>query len=153
MAALGIPATVTEEQFAYLTGQISLKPVCALVATVVLFLVVSLLTEFDLSRILVILAALLSPPIIFLYARLALQRRRGIFQALVAFGGLIPYGLGCYLTFYEGLWGLVRLFRVFALSSLFWSIGCCILGLAIVYGMYPLTELCSAVDEGRVVVR
>ena len=44
MAALGIPGTVTEEQFAYLTGQISQKPVSALVATVVLFLVVSLLT-------------------------------------------------------------------------------------------------------------
>ena len=153
MAALGIPATVSEEQFAYLTGQISQKPVSALVATVVLFLVVSLLTEFDLSRILVILAALLSPPILFLYARLTLQRRRGIFRALVAFGGFITYGLGCYLTFYEGLWGLVRLFRVFALSSLFWSIGCCMLGLAIVYGMYPLTELGRAVDEGRVVVR
>jgi hypothetical protein len=153
MAAMGIPGTVSEEQFAYSTGQISQKPVFALVATVVLFLVASLLTEFDLGRILVILAALFSLPILFLYARLTLQRRRAIFRALVAFGALITYGLGCYLTFYEGVWGLVRLFRVFAFSSLFWSIACCILGLAIVYGMYPLTELCRAVDEGRIVVR
>jgi uncharacterized membrane protein len=153
MAAMGISGTVSEEQFACLTGQISQKPVFALVATVVLFLVVSLLTEFDLSRILVILAALLSLPILFLYARGTLRKRRGIFPALVGFGGFIPYGVGCYLTFYEGLWGLVRLFKVFALSSLFWSIACCILGLAIVYGMYPLTELCRAVDEGRIVVR
>ena len=152
LEAHGVPDTLSEEQFAYLTGRISWKPVLGLATTAVLFLSASLLTGFSKSRILVILGALLSPPILFLYSRLTLRKRRGVFPMLVGFSGLIPYVLGCYLVFFEGLWGIVGTFRVFALSSLLWSLGCCTLGLVIVYGMYPLTELCRAMDKGLITV-
>jgi hypothetical protein len=160
MATMDNPGTVPEveaQQFAFEAGRINSRPALALVATAALFLVASLLTQFDPSRILVIVAALLSLPILFLYPLMTPRNgappQRGFLAMVLFLGGFVPYGLGCYLTFYEGIWGLGRLFRAFAVISLLWSLACCLLGLAIVNGMYRLTEICRAVDEGRIIVR
>ncbi len=160
MAAHDNAGTVPEiegNQFAFEAGRVYSKPALALIATVVLFVVVSLLTEFDLGRVLVIFAALLSLPILFLYPLLTPRNgeppQRGLLPMIVGLGAFVAYALGCYLTFYEGLWGLASIFKTFTFSSLLWSLACCILGFAIVNGMYQLTELCRAVDEGRIVVR
>lgn len=45
------------------------------------------------------------------------QGRRGLFQMIVGFGLFIPYLFGCYLFFYEGLWRLISLTRVFSLRT------------------------------------
>jgi hypothetical protein len=150
-------AEVDGKQFAFEAGRINSKPALAIVATIVLFLVKSLLDGFDSSRVLVIGAALLSLPSLFLYPLLTPRNgarpRSGFLPMAVALGSVVAYGLGCYLTFYEGLWSLLRLFSDFGFSSLLWSLTCCILGFVIVNGMYRLTEMCRAVDEGRIVVR
>ncbi len=145
------------KQFAFEAGLIYSKPANALVAVALLFLGESFVNGFGRSEVLVILASLVSLPVLFLYPLLTSRDgappNRSVFGMLVRFGAFIPYGLGCYLTFYEGVWGLVQIFGGFSFSALLWSLACCVLGLAIVNGMYRLTELCRAVDEHRIIVR
>ena len=160
MAAPGSSGTVLEvdgNQFAYKAGRIYFKPALALVATAVLFLVHSLSSGFGRREVLVIIAVLVSIPALFMYPLLTPRNgkppRRGLLPMVVALGAFIAYFLGCYLTFYEGLWGLWQLIGAFSLSLLLWSLSCGAMGVAIVNGMYRLTELCRAVDEGRIIVR
>ena len=148
---------VDGKQFAFEAGRIYATPAMALVAIAGLYVVAGIRTQFGSRDTIVILAALLSLPILFCYPLLTprdgARPSRGLFGALVSLGALVPYVLGCYLAFYEGLWGLVRLFSGFSFSSLLWSVVSCVLGFTIVNGMYRLTELCRAVYEGRIVVR
>lgn len=160
MTAANGPDPVPEidgEQFALQAGRIYSKPALALIATVLLFLAAALLSEFDRRTILIILIALLSLPVLFLYPLLTPRNgappSRGLLGTAVGLGAFVAYGLGCYLTFYEGLWGLVRLFGGFSFSAFAWSLVDCVLGFIIVNGIYRLTELCRAVDEGRIIVR
>jgi hypothetical protein len=148
---------VDGKQFAFQAGRIYAKPAFALVATALLFFVASVLSEFGSREILVILAILLSLPVLFLYPLLTPRNgarpTRSLLGMGIGLGAFVAYGLGCYLTFYEGVWGLAQLFWDFSVSSLLWSLTNCVLGFTIVNGMYRLTELCRAVDEGRIIVR
>lgn len=145
------------KQFAFEAGRVYAIPATALGITVLLFLAAGLVGGFDRAHWFVVLASLLSLPSLFLFPLLTprdgAKPSRGVFPAAVTLGGFVAYGLGCYLTFYEGLWGFFRLFSDFAFSSMFWSVACLVLGYLIVRGIYRLTELCRAVDEGRIIVR
>jgi len=148
---------INGKQFAFEAGRIYSKPAFALAVTAALFLGASFIHAFGHREVLVILASLVCLPVLFLHPLLTpsdgAPPNRSVFRMLVGFGAFIPYGLGCYLTFYEGVWGLVQIFGGFSLSVLSWSLVCCVLGFAIVNGMYRLTELCRAVDEHRIIVR
>jgi len=76
----------------------------------------------------------------------------GIGPMLLAAGGSIPYVFGCYLVFYEGLWGFVRLINSFTFSSLLASAFYLVTGYAIVVAIYRVSEFGRAFDEGRIVV-
>lgn len=145
------------KQFAFEAGRIYSMPANALVAAALLFLGESFVNGFGRSEVLVILASLVSLPVLFLYPLLTSRDgappSRGTLRMFVGLGAFIPYAIGCYLALYEGLWGLLQLLRGFSFSALFWSLACCVLGFVVVNGMYRLTELCRAVDEHRIIVR
>lgn len=145
------------KKFAFEAGRIYSKPAFALVATAALFFAKSLMNGFSHGEVFVILASLVSLPVLFLYPLLTprdgAQPNRGFLGMLVGLGEFNPYGLGCYLILYEGGWGLVQLLSGFSVSPLLWSLASCVLGFAIVTGMYRLTELCRAVNEHRITVR
>ncbi len=144
-------------EFAFEAGRVYSIPALALLVTIVLFLVGSLLNGFGRRELLVITGSVISLPVLFVYPLLTPRDgaapSRGFAQMLVGLGGYIAYGLACYLTFYAGLWGLVRLLWGFSVWALLWSIVCGVVGLTLVNGLYQLTELCRAVDEGRIIVR
>lgn len=153
----GKVASIEGRQFAYQAGRIYAGPSAALIVTVVLYLISGIVFQFDRRVVLVILSSLLSLPILFLYPLLTprdgARPTRSLLGGMVALGSFVAYGLGCYLTFYEGIWGLARLFWGFAFSGLMWSVVNLLIGFTPVNGMYRLTELCRAVDEGRIIVR
>jgi hypothetical protein len=103
--------------------------------------------------------SLLSPLAIFGYVWLIIRKadsggpKPGIGPMLVAVGGFVPYAFGCYLVFYEGLWGFVRLIDAFTFSSLFAKVFYLIAGYVIVHAIYRVSEFGRALDEGRVEVR
>ena len=103
--------------------------------------------------------ALLSPIALFGYVWLMIHKadtggpRPGIGPMLVAWGGFAPYAFGCYLVFYEGLWGFVRLFDVFTFASLLAKAFYFIAGYVIVLAIYQVSEFGRALDEGRISVR
>jgi hypothetical protein len=79
--------------------------------------------------------------------------KRSLLGMIVGFGAFIPYILGCYMTFYEGLWRLRHLLQEFTFTTLLTSIAFVILGFSLVNGVYRVTELCYAVDKGKLIVR
>jgi len=103
--------------------------------------------------------ALISPFALFGYISLMILKAyagergpTGIGPMLLAAGGSIPYVFGCYLVFYEGLWGFVRLINSFTFSSLLASAFYLVTGYAIVVAIYRVSEFGRAFDEGRIVV-
>ena len=103
--------------------------------------------------------ALLSPIAIFGYVWLMIRKadsggpKPGIGPMLFAAGGFAPYAFGCYLVFYEGLWGFVRLFDAFTFGSLLARAFYLVAGYAIVLAIYRVSEFGRALDEGRIAVK
>ncbi len=102
--------------------------------------------------------ALTSPLALFGYVALIVNKAyagapiRGMGPMLLAAGGSIPYVFGCYLVFYEGLYGFVRLISNFTFGPLLASAFYLVTGYAIVVAIYRVTEFARALDEGRITV-
>ncbi len=79
--------------------------------------------------------------------------RRGLVPMLLTFGGFAPYAFGCYLVFYEGLWGFWRLLDGFTFSSIIAAVLYLIAGYLIVLAIYGISEFGRALTEGRIVVQ
>jgi len=103
--------------------------------------------------------ALLSPLALFGYVALIIRKadtgsvKPGIGPMLLVLGGLVPYAFGCYLVFYEGLWGFVRLLDAFTFGSLLAATFYVIAGYLIVVAIYRVSEFSRALDEGRIAVK
>lgn len=153
----GAVPEMTGKQFARTAGRIYWKPALALLVTAALFLAEALMSGQSRRAGFVIPASLVSLPLLFLYPLLTPRDgappNRSLLGMLVGLGAFIPYGLGCYLIFYEGVWGLVQLFGGFSVTALVWALVSCVLGFAVVNGTYRLTDLSRAVDEHRIIVR
>jgi len=102
--------------------------------------------------------ALISPLALFGYIALIINnayaggQMKGVGPMLLAAGGSIPYVFGCYLVFYEGLYGSVRLISNFTFGPLLASAFYLVTGYAIVVSIYRVTKFARALDEGRIVV-
>ena len=69
------------------------------------------------------------------------QQEKSARNAGCALAGLIPYIAGCYMCFYLGVYGIVKLFSEFTITSLIASIIFTVLGWKAVNGMYRLSEI------------
>jgi drug/metabolite transporter (DMT)-like permease len=91
-------------------------------------------------------AALLSASAAFAYAVLVSATLkghvdRGWVPMLITFAALIPFGFGCYLFFYEGLWRLLRLRRGFSAHVLLFSFLFAAGGYWLVSATHELSEI------------
>ncbi len=102
--------------------------------------------------------AILSPVVLFAFLAVILQEvrtgtvKRGVLPALARVGGVVPFAFGCYLIFYEGFLGFVRLFSAFTFSSFLASIFYVIAGYLIAVGIYRMREFRKDVAAGRIVI-
>lgn len=145
------------KRFAADMGRMIMFPTCLLLVAAAVFGVGLLRHGFSWNSFIVMMACFVSIPVFFYYPlitpRDGARPSRGLFPMFVSFGGLVPYGLGCYLTFYEGLWGLFSLFGNFSLPGLLSGAFFSFLGFKIVDGFYKVTEICRAVDKGKLIIR
>jgi hypothetical protein len=143
--------------FSKQTGRMLAMPFSMLLITAIIFGAQIYLEGYAQRVAIIVFASLVSMPILFLYP---LQTPRngkaptpGLLKMLIGLGSFIPYLLGCYLVFYEGLWRLVRVFDNFSLVTVVIALAFIVIGYIIVNGCYKLTEVCRAVNDGRLIVR
>lgn len=70
-----------------------------------------------------------------------------------ALAGLVPYVFGCYLVFYRGFWGSRVLFHEFSAARLLASLAFIYLGFRLLVWGAQLTQLGTALRNGKMVVR
>lgn len=68
-------------------------------------------------------------------------------------GGFVPYLFSCYLTFYEGIWQIIHLFKEFSLLRLAAAIFFLIAGYSLVKACHRISELGMGLAEGRIVIQ
>ena len=92
------------------------------------------------------LGAIVSSICIFLYADLAFRRifgrsTRGLPQALIAFGGFVPYAFSLYLMGFLGVYSLWGLLSNFTIGTLVFGIVWIALGYRMLYTFWIITEI------------
>ncbi len=71
----------------------------------------------------------------------------------MAFGGFLPYVLGCYLFFFEGIWQIVGLFKSFSFLRLVAALVFLVAGYSLVSGCHRVSAFARGLSEGRIVIR
>ena len=99
---------------------------------------------------LLLISAVGSVPALFVYSMVSLSGgRRGLFWALLPFAGFVPFLLGCYLVFVQGLWGLSRGLSVWVALR---TVGVVVVGYGLVHATYRLTEFVQNLRNGSITV-
>lgn len=138
--------------------KLSVKGYIASVLVAILAVILIFQDGISTRTTLLLSGALTSPLALFGYVTLIVNKAyagapiRGMGPMLLAAGGSIPYVFGCYLVFYEGLYGFVRLISNFTFGPLLASAFYLVTGYAIVVAIYRVTEFARALDEGRITV-
>ena len=138
--------------------KLSVKGYIASVLVAILAVILIFQDGISTRTTLLLSGALTSPLALFGYVALIVNKAyagapiRGMGPMLLAAGGSIPYVFGCYLVFYEGLYGFVRLISNFTFGPLLASAFYLVTGYAIVVAIYRVTEFARALDEGRITV-
>lgn len=138
--------------------KLSVKGYIASVLVAILAVILIFQDGISTRTTLLLSGALTSPLALFGYVTLIVNKAyagapiRGMGPMLLAAGGSIPYVFGCYLVFYEGLYGFVRLISNFTFGPLLASAFYLVTGYAIVVSIYRVTEFARALDEGRITV-
>ena len=139
-------------------AKLSVKGYIASVLVAILAVILIFQDGISTRTTLLLSGALTSPLALFGYVALIVNKAyagapiRGMGPMLLAAGGSIPYVFGCYLVFYEGLYGFVRLISNFTFGPLLASAFYLVTGYAIVVAIYRVTEFARALDEGRITV-
>jgi hypothetical protein len=138
--------------------KLSVKGYIASVLVAILAVILIFQDGISTRTTLLLSGALTSPLALFGYVTLIVNKAyagspiKGMGPMLLAAGGSIPYVFGCYLVFYEGLYGFVRLISNFTFGPLLASAFYLVTGYAIVVAIYRVTEFARALDEGRITV-
>jgi hypothetical protein len=151
------PTVMTGEEFAVFSSRPQVRVLLILVVLGIVGITSGVRHGFDQSAIILALGSVAGIAGTLALGRQILldacgRRAKSMSASLRAGAGFIPYLVAVYVTFYEGLWKLLALFRDFSFASLLGRAAFIYLGYRLAVNLMHLSELPGHLSNGRVVV-